>query len=219
MAEKFQSSIAAPSSTRRPSMMHLRALVIATLITCVGGFAAAADPLDANPFAPAATGIQKYRFLKASKWFVPTETLPAAALNLKNGRVVPLIDQTVWDITKFRDGYFWGRTVAVFKNPTTGQPTGAPACSRMLGSVTPDGLVHITFIGDDQTTADTAVRGIGTLTGSNRRGWRFQMQMSTGSTTVVAHWSYMDQCKSGDACETQLPGSDLSLADFLAQCD
>jgi hypothetical protein len=29
----------------------------------------------------------------------------------------------------------------------------------------------------------------------------------------------MHQCKSGDACETTLPGTNQSLADFLAQCD
>ena len=43
--------------------------------------------------------------------------------------------------------------------------------------------------------------------------------MATGTTTLVAHRSYMAQCKKGEACEAKLPGSDLSLTQFLAQCD
>jgi len=43
--------------------------------------------------------------------------------------------------------------------------------------------------------------------------------MSTGFNSVLAHWSYMDQCKPGQPCEAQLPGSDLSLEQFLAQCN
>ena len=61
--------------------------------------------------------------------------------------------------------------------------------------------------------------GIGTLAKVARQGWTFEMQMATGAMSVLAHWSYMYQCKSGDACETTLPGTNQSLADFLAQCD
>jgi hypothetical protein len=167
----------------------------------------------------AAEGTAKYRFLRDSKWYVPAETLPAVEMQLRNGRVRAVVDQTVWEITDYRYGYFWGRTVASFKYASTGQPVAAPACSRMIGSVTPSGRVHITFVGDGQTTALTAVRGTGTLSGNSQEGWRFEMQMSTGSTSVIAHWSYMDQCKPGDACESKLPGTELSLSQFLAQCD
>jgi hypothetical protein len=43
--------------------------------------------------------------------------------------------------------------------------------------------------------------------------------MSSGTTGVVAHSSFMKQCNAGGACETKLPGSELPLATFLAQCD
>jgi hypothetical protein len=165
------------------------------------------------------TGVKQFNFLRGSKWYVPPETLPAVEVKLKTGRVRAVIDQTVWDIPNYRDGYFSGRSVAVLKYAATGQPIGPVACSRLIGSVTPSGHVYITFVDADQATAFGAVRGIGTLSGNDQDGWRFEMQMSTGATSVVAHWSYMDQCKPGQACEAQLPGSDLSLADFLAQCD
>lgn len=173
----------------------------------------------AKPPTTTEQAVVKFSFLRDSKWYVPRQTLPAMEMKLQTGRVRAVVDQTVWHITNYRDGYFWGRTAAVFTYAGTGQPIGDPACSRMVGSVTPSGLVHITFIPAGQNTMLGAVVGTGTLTGSNAEGWAFQMQMSTGTTSVIAHWSYMDQCKSGDACEAKLPGSQLSLADFLQQCD
>ena len=163
-------------------------------------------------------GPGQYSFLRGSKWYVPPSTLPAIEMRLKTGRVRALVDQTVWDITHYRYGYFWGRTVAVFKYVNTGQPIGDPGCSRMVGSVTPSGRVHITFIPDGPPVTSLATTGLGTLSGNKTDGWTFEMQMSTGVTKLLAHWSYMVQCKSGQACEAKLPGSDLSLADFLAQC-
>jgi hypothetical protein len=170
-------------------------------------------------FAASAEQVKQFKFLDDSKWYVPPATLPAMELKLRNGIARALIDQTVWDITKYRYGYFWGRSVAVFTYAGTGQPLGPPACARMVGSVTPSGRVHITFIPVGDRTTGNATVGTGTLTGNNQEGWTFEMQMSTGFNSVVAHWSYMEQCKSGQPCESQLPGSNLSLAEFLAQCD
>jgi hypothetical protein len=162
--------------------------------------------------------VAKFSFLRGSKWYVPPSTLPAVEMKLKTGRVRALVDQTVWDITNYRDGYFWGRTVAVFKYAATGQPIGDPGCSRMLGSVTPSVRVHITFVPDGPPLTSLATIGTGTLTGEGNR-WVFEMQMSTGVTSVLAHWSFMYQCKFGQPCEASLPGTTLSLSDFLAQCD
>ena len=160
----------------------------------------------------------KYAFLAGSQWYVPQSTLPAIDMDLATGAVMPVLDQTVWDIAGYQDGYFWGRTVASFARRGQG-PAGAQiACSRMLGSVTPDGQVYITFVSDTQKSAVGAVRGIGTLA-LKGQGGQFTMQMSTGTTSITAHWSYMNQCKMGQPCESKLPGSKLSLAQFLAQCD
>ena len=160
----------------------------------------------------------QYAFLRGSKWYVPTETLPAMNMPLNADVVQPLSDQTVWEITGYSKGYFWGRSVAVFRRPS-GNQFGNVACSRMLGSVTPSGRVHITFVLQGDTTTRSAVTGIGTLTREAPQRWIFEMQMATGALSVLAHWSYMYQCKSGDACETTLPGTNQSLAEFLAQCD
>ena len=182
-----------------------------TIVALSGAFltAAAATDLGANPDAP-------FRFLDGSIWYVPVETLPAAAMDLTNGKVLPLVDQTVWEIAGYRDGYFWGRSIASFTIP--GIATPQVECSRMLGSVTPDGRVLISFVADNQQNASGAVSGIGTLFRHSPRGWRFQMQMATGATSITAHWSFMDQCRKNEPCASKLPGSKLSLRQFLAQC-
>lgn len=186
------------------------------------GFAAAivcfaSSTLRAEPVVPGAAEMTKYSFLRGSKWYVPSSTLPAMEMNLKNGKVSGVVDQTVWNITGYRYGYFWGTTAAVFTRQGTGSVSPEVSCASMLGSVTPDGQIYITFVGQGQKSTLGAVRGIGTLKPISG-GWRFQMQMSTGTTSVLAHWSYMMQCKPGQACQAKLPGSNLSLSQFLAQC-
>lgn len=186
---------------------------------CVAAFVGVCSAAPAEPAAEtAASGATTYDFLTGTQWYVPPATLPAVQMNLQNGTIVPLVDQTVWDITNSDHGYFWGRVVTVIRPWGSPPSSGIPSCARMLGSVTPDGHAYITFVDSDQKTTVGAVRGIGTLTRPGSGAWRFQMQMSTGTTGVVAHWSYMDQCKRGQACQTKLPGSNLSLSQFLAQC-
>lgn len=181
---------------------------------CVAISVGAGAAMAAEPTADQAT---KYDFLRGTQWYVPDTTLPAVLLNLQNGKVTALVDQTVWDIVSSDHGYFWGRAVTVVRPWGSSTTSGNPSCARMVGSVTPDGHVYITFVEANQSTSAGAARGLGTLT-TGSAAWRFEMQMSTGSTGVVSHWSYMDQCKSGQACQKKLPGTELSLSQFLAQC-
>jgi hypothetical protein len=197
--------------------MTIRRIIAAGVIAAAGGLGCSTT--WAAPPTATVQDVAKFSFLRGSKWYVPRQTLPAIEMKLRSGAVRAIVDQTVWDITDYRDGYFWGRTAAVFTYAGSGQPAGDPACSRMVGSVTPSGRIHITFIPEGQNTMLGAVRGTGTLTGNNSEGWTFEMQMSTGTTSVIAHWSYMEQCKPGQPCENRLPGSNLSLANFLKQCD
>jgi hypothetical protein len=168
---------------------------------------------------PHAAFADNYSFLRGSKWFVPPSTLPAAVMTLKDGKVQPVLDQTVWDITGYKDGYFWGRSIVQFMRPDTGAPVGSASCTRMMGSVAQSGKVLITFINDADKTTLQAVQGVGTLSRAAHNVPVFEMQMATGSTFVLAHWSYMFQCIPGQPCNARLPGTKLSLAKFIAQCD
>ena len=173
----------------------------------------------ATPSLAALSEIAKYRFLEDSKWIVPRATLPAISFDLATGTATAVVDQTVWDITDYRDGYFWGQTAAEFRDAATGELVSS-ACMHMVGSVTPSGKVHITFVNKDQETALTATRGTGRLVRDRGGAWVFEeMQMSSGSTSITAHWSAMVQCKPGQPCEDRLPGTKSSLEDFLATCD
>jgi hypothetical protein len=173
----------------------------------------------ATPTLAAPSEMAKYRFLENSNWIVPPATLPAISYELATGTATAVVDQTVWDITGYRDGYFWGRTAAQFRDAATGDLVSS-ACMHMVGSVTPSGKVHITFVNTDQETALTATRGTGKLVRAKGGAWAFEeMQMSSGSTSVMAHWSAMVQCKPGQPCEGRLPGTKSSLQDFLAICD
>jgi hypothetical protein len=193
----------------------MRVLLAAIAISLVAiGLASARDLFVTTP-----SNVARYAFLRHSHWYVPPATLPAMSFDLATGATTPLVDQTVWEITDYRYGYFWGRSVAQFRDATTGKLFGPPACTRLIGSVTAGGKVRITLIGQGQQTADGATIGTGQLVWQRPgRGLFTDMQMASGSTTLVSHWSYMAQCQRGQSCERRLPGTKTSLSDFLALC-
>jgi hypothetical protein len=49
--------------------------------------------------------------------------------------------------------------------------------------------------------------------------WRANMQMASGSSsTEVAHWTFMRQCTPDQPCWNDLPGTERSIPELLAQC-
>lgn len=158
---------------------------------------------------------QRYAFLAGSAWYVPRQTLPAVMLDPQAGTAAAIVDQTVWSIEGYRGGYFTGRAAVLLKRD--GRPVAPIQCLRLVGSVTPEGSVLVSFVPADATTADGATTGVGRLERDGTR-WRFLMQMATGSSSLVAHWSYMDACRAGESCRTRLPGTVRGLDAFLARC-
>lgn len=163
--------------------------------------------------------VATYKFLNNTIWFVPTETLPAAVLDVKYSILSPVIDQTVWFIDGYKDGYYKGRVVTQLFIPGSNGTTAGPAqCLNLVGSITPDGKVLISFIDQGAISAKGATVGIGTLTKKNKV-WRFLMQMSTGSSKLISHWSYMDRCPGEKAkCYSKLPGTWMGVKEFGALC-
>ncbi len=96
-----------------------------------------------------------------------------------------------------------------------------PQCMSMVGSITPEGAVQITFalpLGlsvQPGLSLKTSGSGIMRLL---RGEWRVEMQMTTGVTMLVTHWAYMAQCRPGDECNQQLPGVEVPLQQFLSEC-
>ena len=164
--------------------------------------------------AEARSPYDQWSWLNGTYWYVTQADLPALATDLATQQQQVVADQTVWQIEGFVHGYFWGKTFV--------QLTGRPRlCLNMVGSVTPEGSVNITFtltlppLPPELSIKTTGIGRMRLLRGE----WRAEMQMTTGVATLVTHWAYMKQCKEGDACRQQLPGTQSSLQEFVQPCD
>lgn len=157
--------------------------------------------------------VRRWAWLQDTSWYVPQQHLPATEFDLATQELQVVSDQTVFHIDGYTDGYFWGKTVV--------QLTARPRlCLHMVGSVTPEGHLHLTFAANlpgvpPALTPKTT--GIGTM--QWRQGaWKMALQMTTGLNTLVTHWAYMTQCQAGEPCMQRLPGVQSGLQEFMESC-
>jgi hypothetical protein len=163
---------------------------------------------------------ENWQWMVGTFWIVPPGNLGAPVFAAGGSDPVWLSDQTVWQVTGAKNGYFWGNTAARMRPPGTGEDA-APVAQRMMASVTPEGNVHITFIpvasdGGASDSGAEAIIGIGNMRW--REGaWMAEMQMSApfGSSGRVLHWAYMVQCTPDDPAWQHLPGTSQSLPEFM----
>lgn len=166
------------------------------------GFAAASMPATA-------ANVLDWRWLEGTTWYVPTSGLPAYVYIPAVNQLVPIQDQTVYTITGYRNGYFWGRT--------TTSVNGVSSCKSLVGSVTPEGRVYLTFTTYPFDGSASTV-GIGMMVFKAGQ-WTMINQMSTGSASAqVGHWAYMVRTSSGSDSWQSLPGVETSVEDFTAPC-
>ncbi|MEI8179328.1 hypothetical protein [Aestuariivirga sp.] len=166
----------------------------------------------ATAFLPAsAATVRDWSWLNGTTWYVPTNGLPAYVYTPSQNQLSPIQDQTVYTITGYRNGYFWGRTATKLGD-------GAVTCKALVGSVTPEGSIYLTFTDQPFTQSSTTTTGLGSMV---RKGYQWTManQMSTGSSAAqVGHWAYMVQTRPGTASWYSLPGVNMSVPDFMAPC-
>lgn len=155
----------------------------------------------------------QWDFLKGTYWYVPATSLPALQMSATESTPTFMIDQTVWQITDYRYGYFWGNCAALLYEEGT-SPDAAPEAFRMAGSVTPEGNVQISFMPINQLGASLSTSGWGRIK-RQIQSVVFEMQMASGVTDLVAHWAYMDQTKEGYVSWEKLPGTDYSVPEFM----
>jgi len=158
--------------------------------------------------APNSADPYQYCF-KNSTWIVPPQTLLAYLYN--NGSITQASDQTVWVISSYNQGYFSGQSYTAINNSILSQ-------KYLIGSVTSEGKVYITFYSGTSTSTDL-VSGLGDLTVKSSGQCSFTMQMNSGQNGVsgLTHWSYMIPVNPGDAYYNNLPGTQMSVPQFLAQ--
>lgn len=177
-------------------------------------FLASSQTLLSDEFRQNAKGLkdsEKFgKYIENTTWIVPPSTL--LAYEYINGASVKVSDQTVWVITKFDQGYFFG-------NSYTGLNGSPSATKAIVGSITPFGDVYISFFpvtGNYQNT--DVVTGIGKFTKHKGKPY-FVMQMNTGENGLqgLAHWSYMISVKPDDYFYQHLPSMNMSVPEFIAQ--
>lgn len=168
----------------------------------------AADGTDSDntgtSTAAAAAGADRWDWLAGTYWYVPVETLPAILfINGETPQTRSVQDQTVWTFTRYESGYLIGQGALSVDG-------GSFSYSTIVGSVTPDGAVLLSFSGavtpDSAGTTPTFTTGLGRMAEKDG-AWAFLMQMTSGSgASSLTHWSWMVQTKPGDASWTDLPG-------------
>lgn len=166
------------------------------------------NPVTLPQGASNSTDSYQYCF-KNSTWIVPPQTLLAYLYD--NATVVPVADQTVWVFSNYKQGYFSGKSYTAIDNSTLSQ-------RFLIGSVTSEGKVYITFYSGTSTSTDL-VTGVGTLNVKSSGQCTFIMQMNSGQNGVsgLVHWSYMIPANPGDVFYNNLPGTQMSVPQFLAR--
>ncbi|MGH7048191.1 MAG: hypothetical protein ACREE2_17585 [Stellaceae bacterium] len=167
----------------------------------------------------------RWQWLAHTYWYVPSDNLLALASSPSLAQPVPVSDQTVYYISNYAGGYFWGITAVSYSRSGTASSSDGVSCLQVVGSVTPEGAVHLTFTSlDAQATPSGSstsepTTGIGTMT-RQRSQWTMENQMSTVAVgnLLLTHWAYMYQCKPSAPCFAQLPGVKLSIPQFLSPC-
>ncbi len=161
----------------------------------------------------------QWNWLVDTYWYVTPPDLPALELDPSSNVLSWMVDQTVWHITGYKNGYFWGATGALMYDAGEDMPTRGPAARiahvSLLGTVFPDGQVQITFQPTGKTSDTAPTVGYGKIIKVGD-GYTFEMQMNTprGSNRLL-HWANMMQTKPGEASFAKLPGVDYSVPEML----
>lgn len=156
-----------------------------------------------------------WKWLIGTYWYVPESTLLAPQFSAGQAQPQWLSDQTVWQITNYEHGYFWGNAAVLMVPVGADDTQQAPIAQRLMASVTPEGKIELTLAPLNFST--TGVVGVGGMRW-NQGSWITEMQMSapTSSGSIILHCSYMLQCQPGDAAWAKLPGTNQSVPEFLA---
>ncbi len=160
------------------------------------------------------TGVEEWSWIGAGEgtyWYVPEESLQAITWDPYSPSDYTFIDdQTVWHIEYYDNGYLAGPVVVKFE----GYPR---SCQYMIGSVAPDGEVHVSFTSLEEMPSITT--GTGHMV-REEGSFAFSMQMASGNASVqVAHWAIMRKCTPDQDCWDDIPGSDATISELLASCE
>lgn len=154
---------------------------------------------------------KRWSWLANTYWYVPTRNLPATLFNSTTGTLAAVSDQTVFHITGYRNGYFWGKVV-------TQLGSSSASSSSLVGSVTPEGRVLLAFTQTSSSSSPSVTEGYGQM--QRKRGqWTMENQMFTSPVEQlqIGHWAYMMQTHPGLPSWNSLPSAGVSVPTFLSE--
>jgi hypothetical protein len=155
-------------------------------------------------------------FIANTYWYVTPPDLPALLFSSADNLLTWEGDQTVWHISGYKNGYFWGAvsTLTFAQGDANSAITRPPGHSVMVGTVTAGGQVQISFF-QSSASGDSVTTGFGQMTQVAGQ-WAFQMQMNTpAGSNQIFHWANMMQTKEGEASWDKLPGVKYSVPEML----
>jgi hypothetical protein len=79
-----------------------------------------------------AAPVDRWQWLENTYWYVPAEYLLALASSPMLKSPIPVSDQTVYHITHYNGGYFWGPTAVTYV-PPNGSTASGPSCLQLVG--------------------------------------------------------------------------------------
>lgn len=148
-----------------------------------------AEGEQANPSA------DSWSWLPGTTWYVPQDYLLAYLVGPPGTDPVPINDQTIYTVTDYDKGYFWGpTTVSTSMETGVGTLDTPPTNLTMLGCVTPDGQILLSFSSADDSTPPTT--GFGTMQLLEGE-WTMENQTASGEGVSLIHWAYMKQLRAG----------------------
>ncbi len=149
--------------------------------------------------------------LKDTIWAVPPATL--LAYEYSRFAHTPVMDQTVWVIDEYNAGYFFGKSYTEILHPPERISRSE---NKLIGSITEEGNVHITFVPVDPENNDDFLETTGIFS-KEHGSYQFIMQMNGRQNKKgLCHWSYMVHITEESPYFHSLPGTHQSLPQFLA---
>jgi hypothetical protein len=177
----------------------------------IGFFRVASRPSGHPKAIVAFPTAKRWSWLANTYWYVPPANLPAVLYNSSTGTLTPVKDQTVYHIAAYKNGYFWGSSA-------TQLGSSQPSYSTMLGSVTPEGRILLTFTSTGKSKSPSITEGFGEMRRKYGQ-WTMENQMFTApiETLQIDHWAYMVQTHPGLPSWNSLPSAGVSVPMLLNQ--
>ena len=211
----------------RATRTCIAAIAATTALVAAGGVAAAAPARPSGQGTSGAgaaahkapRGTDAWKWLKGTIWVVPPGGVTAFQL-LGAGpptsdippttppTLVRLQDQTVYEITGYSRGYFWGRIVVALGAPGVATTY---TCGTVLSPITPEGNLILSSTLNQAPVVQQWGSGMMVMKGKQ---WTMQNWKAGG----YAHWAYMVQARPNSTIYNKLPFVGISVPDMLAMC-